>query len=226
MAGNRAIKTVLALSVCAVFAFFPGCSSNPTLAGGVETTNGLTVVASGLTVRGSAPAGSTVSLFADSYNPLQTYRKAFSDSAAVDSGKTFSFKQIADSGMYNVIAINSLTRRGATISSLFIRPGGRDSIFIPFDTLGKISGSVTYVKNADTVAVGLLNVYCKGSNFFTHSDSAGHYALSDIPLGTYRVALVLGISAAVGESEFEMEQPAVLNGNNVAVINNFAIAYH
>jgi hypothetical protein len=193
------------------------------MAGGVETTNGLTVVTSGLTVYGSAPDGSTVLLFADAYNPTQKYGKAFSDSASIESEKTFSFKQIRDSGSYNIIAINTRTRRGAMIPSLYMRPGGHDSIVVPFDTLGEISGVVTYVKNADTVAMRSLDVYCEGSNIFARSDSAGFYKMSAIPLGKYRVALVLSSSAVVGETGFEMKQVADLNDKKPGVILNFIV---
>jgi hypothetical protein len=193
------------------------------MAGGVETTNGLTVITSGLTVRGSVPAGATVSLFADSYNPTQKYGKAFYDSASTDSGRTFSFTQIGDSGNYNVIATNLLTRQGAIVTSLYVRPEGHDSIFVPFDTLGEISGAVISVRNTDTVAVKSLNVYCEGSNFFTRSDSLGFYKMSNIPLGKYRVALVLSSSSIVGETGFEIKQVAELNDKKPFVNLNFVV---
>jgi hypothetical protein len=220
---HRAITTVFALSMCVVSSFLLHCVGNNSLAGGVETTNGLVVVSSGLTVHGIAPAGSMVSIFADFYNPTQNNRKAFSDSASVDSEKTFSFKQIGESGMYNVIAINPVTHQGAMIPSLYMWPGGHDSIVVPFDTLGEIGGVVTYVKNADTIALGSRDVYCEGSNFFARSDSAGFYKMSNVPLGKYRVALVLSISSMVGETGFEMKQVAELNDKNPAVILNFVV---
>ena len=220
----RAKNTVVSFSVCAVAAFLLRCSGNPTMAGGVETTNGLTIIASGLTVHGSAPAGSKVSIFADSFNPAPNYRKAFSDSASVDSGETFSFKQIGDSGAYNVIAINPLARRGAMFPSLYLRPDEYDSIFIPFDTLGEISGVTLTINNSDTTAFGFNDVYCKGTNFFTRSDSSGYYKMSNIPLGKYRVALVIQVAlATVGPPEYEIEQAAELNEKNLIVDLDFFV---
>jgi|WetSurMetagenome_2_1015567.scaffolds.fasta_scaffold195079_2 hypothetical protein len=217
------IKTVFLLFPCAVFLFLLRCSGNPMMAGGVETTNGFTIVASGLTVHGSAPIGSLISILPESFNPISGFNTAFKDSASIDSGKAFSFKQIRDTGTYNVFAINSSTRKGARVTSLHIIPGGYDSIVVPFDTLGEISGFAISVRNADTVAVKSLNVYCEGSNFFARTDSNGFYKMSAVPLGKYRVALVLGSSSMVGETGFEMKQFAEPNDHEPAVILNFVV---
>jgi hypothetical protein len=219
----RAILFVFPLSLCVVSALLLGCSGNPTMAGGVETTNGLTVIASGLIVSGSAPAGSMVSLFSDSYNPTQEYGKAFSDSASIDSERTFSFKQIGDSGSYNVFAINPVTRKGAIVPSLRLRSGGHDSIFIPFDTLGEISGVALHVVQSDTVAIGLGDVFLAGSNFFTRTDLAGYYKMGNIPLGKYRVIMPVKASTIVGDKEFLIENVAELSHQNITVISDLII---
>jgi hypothetical protein len=215
---------VFSLSVCAALALFPRCSGNSPLAGGVETTNGLTVVASGMTVRGSAPAGSTVSIFSESFNPTEKNSRLFTDSESVDSGKTFSFIPIRDSGSYNIVAINAMTHRGAMIPSFPVRPGVRDSIFIPFRLLGEIRGLLFYVKNSDTIALGSFGVYCKGSNFSTQSDSSGYYTISTIPLGPYRVALVPKAWGAVAPIfDTEIEQTAELDTSNRTVTLDFLV---
>jgi hypothetical protein len=214
------IKTVFLLFPCALFILLPRCSGNPTMAGGVETTNGLTVVASGLSVHGSAPGGSAVSILPDSFNPVSGFNRAFKDSAIIDSGKTFSFKQIRDTGAYTVFAINSSTRTGARASSLHLLPGGHDSIFIPFDTLGEITGRALKIIKSDTFALSAQDVYLEGSNFFTRSDSMGHYKMSNIPLGKYRVKLIIRVSTAVGDDTFEIEKAVELNDQKISVVLN------
>jgi hypothetical protein len=219
----RTIKTMGSFSLCVIFLFLLRCSGNSTLAGGVETTNGLTVVASGLTVHGSAPIGSVVSILPDSFNPISGNRMAFFDSASINSGKAFSFIQIRDTGAYNVFAINSSTHQGARVTALHIAPGGYDSIYIPFDTLGEISGYALQVIKSDTFALGAHDVYLEGSNFFTRSDSAGHYKMSNIPWGKYRVRLTTSASSAAPDKVVKIEQIAELNDQNIAVILNFVV---
>jgi hypothetical protein len=219
---HRAIKTLLSLSLCALCLLLLRCSGN-LLAGGVETTNGLTVVAAGLAVHGSAPIGSMVSLFPSSINPISKNSAAFIDSVLIDSGGTFSFERIGDSGNYNVVAINAVTRRGAMVSSLHIRPDGRDSIVVPFDTLGRISGFAVYVKNSDTLKLGFYDVYLAGSNFFTQTDSAGFYKISDIPMGKYRVILTVKASTITPVREYTIEQAAEVDDQNTTVLLNFFI---
>jgi hypothetical protein len=218
---TRAITTVFSLSLCIVALLLLRCSGNPIMAGGVETTNGLTVVASGINVHGSAPIGSMVSIVSDSFNPISANSKAFFDSTVIDSETTFSFKQIKDSGSYNVFAINPLTHKGAIVTSLRLLPGGHDSIFIPFDTLGEISGVAQNIIKSDTVAIRSSDVYLAGSAFFTRTDTAGYYKMSNIPLGIYRVTLIVKVSAAVGENEFTIANVAELNNQKTNSIVNF-----
>ncbi len=219
----RAITIALSLCISAV-SLFLRCTGNPTFAGGVETTNGLTVVASGKTIHGRAPIGSTVSLFSQYYNPtlpgggLDESR----DSVSIDEGLTYSFAVPRDSSTYNIIAISATADSGAVASSLLVQAGRRDSLYIPFNRLGEISGSAIRVNNSDTTAISFHNIYLEGSNLFTQSDSLGYYKISNIPLGQFTVKLVLEGPVIVSTGP-PTSHYALLGQQDTTVIVNFII---
>jgi hypothetical protein len=221
--GNRTFAAEYSFFLCSVFLCLLQCAGSPTMAGGVETTNGLTVVVSGLTVRGTAPAGSVISMLPDTFNPVSGTGKTFPQSPSADSGMAFSFSQIRDTGSYTVFAINSSTHKGARVASLHVVPGVYDSIVVPFDTLGEIHGRALQVIMSDTLVLGALDLYLEGSNFYTRSDSAGYYKMSNIPLGKYQVKLTIQHSTLTGDNEFKIVQVAELSDQNIAVTLNFIV---
>jgi hypothetical protein len=218
----RKMTLLALLSAIAASSLLLGCSGNPLFAGGVETTNGLTVVSSGLTVRGSAPVGSTVYLFSKSYSPLapSNEMKGFGDSISLDSGITFSFTTIRDSGSYNILARNTPADSGALISALHVRSGGHDSLVAAFDRLGKIRGTVSrIVSGGNTVAAKDQGIYCEGSNLTARSDSLGSYTIDKVPVGRFFVRLMRLQITVSGQNE----QPVTLSRDTASVIVNFVI---
>jgi hypothetical protein len=209
----RIFFSLVVLSIIAASSLLLRCSGSPTIAGGVETTNGLIVVSSGLTVRGSAPVGSVVTMFLKSYNPLAVtdLSSGFSEGVVMEpGGNTFTFTTMRDSGEYNVFARNPQTDSGAIVSALRIRAGCHDSVVVPFERLGEIRGSVVRVANgADTVGVMNQHVYCEGSNLTARTDSLGRYVISDVPLGSFKVKLML----------YGPVTTSIKNNDNLAVLS-------
>jgi hypothetical protein len=188
----RIMACLILSAVIAASSLLLRCSGNPAFAGGVETTNGLIVVSSGLTVRGSAPLGSKVIIASTSYNPFAptVELKGFCDSVSIDSGNTYSFTATRDSGNYNIYAINAVIDSGAMAPLFLVRSGRHDSLFVPLSRLGEINGSVFRISAQDTIAFGSQYVYLAGTDFFCRADSSGYFRLQHVPMGAYHIKVL------------------------------------
>lgn len=155
------------------------------MAGGVETTNGISIIASNNVLKGVAPPGSQIILCDTSYIPNQLGSQLFADTTYANENGTFLMASVP-SGIYNAVARNKDNDSGAIVRNIQI---GKDSSskFISsamYGLLGTISGA--YLLDSDTMMLSGL-FYIKGTACYDSVDYDGLYNMDKIPPGVYTV---------------------------------------
>lgn len=162
------------------------CSS-PQNAGGVETTNGVTVSFKKNQIWGTAPAGSRIvlcdTLYAV-YSKFEPFTELFNSTVFSDDYCNFRFDSLPD-GFYNITARNANADSGTIIRN--IRINGLSSKEIrkssDYAALGSITGRV-YL-DSQSVSFALISVM--GTDLIDTADGQGNYSIEKVPRGVYKI---------------------------------------
>ena len=172
------------------------CSTGDIAGNSSETTNGLTVVARGGSIDGTAPPFSSLYLFEEKYDPFSG--KHF-DSVKTDTTGVFSF-QVPEAG-YNLFCNAENGKRAQVHIIMNADPESGDTgkdhnIFRDtiHDTL-KIPGNVAgYIPAWAKKNLLMSYLYLEGTPFFAFVDSVtGYYRIEDIPEGRYIIRLYTAV---------------------------------
>jgi hypothetical protein len=148
------------------------CSSSVS---GVETTNGITVVATTKTIEGTAPPYSQVYLFDTSYIPYIDIGTGFGTSVDLDGSFEFSVSP----GTYNILVITR-DRSEAGILQKTVSPDISGSDQPEKNTLkktGSVSGSVA-AASEETILV-----YLAGTSYYQIFTGSSSFAFHSVPSG-------------------------------------------
>ncbi len=160
--------------------WFASCQSGE-IAGGLETTNGVTVAVSGDTVDGST--GPDVQLFlCDNAFRNDTSAQPFSDSTISGRSGLFRFFGVP-AGKYNLLAWNRRDS-SAVVTGITVGNGSAYRLdAVPFTPDCTVRGKVSIEDQLwDSVAVFLL-----GTPLAEKSDSGGTFNIAGVPQGKYLI---------------------------------------
>jgi hypothetical protein len=162
------------------------CSS-PEYAGGVETTNGVTIAVKKNQILGTAPAGSRIvlcdTLYAE-YLLFEPFTRLFMDTTFADESGKFKFDVLSD-GFYNLTASNSNADSGTIINNICINrlSSGEIHKSSEYAALGSITGTVFI----DNKSAGSALIYIMGTEFSDTTDVQGKYTIEKVPPGIYKI---------------------------------------
>lgn len=170
MITRNVLYTLLAALLSASLQFF--CSTSLS---GVETTNGITVVATAETIEGTAPPYSQVYLFDTSYIPYIDIGTGFGTSVDFDGAFEFSVAP----GTYNILVI---VRDGSEAGILQKTvspensPGGEPEKN-DLQKTGSVSGSVE-ADSGETILV-----YIAGTSYYRILTGSSSFSFQSVPSG-------------------------------------------
>lgn len=161
--------------------------SKPELAGGVETTNGVTIAIKQDQISGIAPAGSRIVLCDSSYavyTSFEPFTPLFFDTTFADETGKFRFDSLPEGG-YNLTARNFNADSGALITNISINRLNlkEKQKASEYAALGSIVGRVLI----DSKNVGLALVYVMGTELRDTADGQGTYIIEKVPPGVYKI---------------------------------------
>jgi hypothetical protein len=146
---------------------------------GIETTNGVTVVASSSSISGNTPPLAIVSVFDTAYIPY--IRIGTTRTVTADEAGNFAIDGLLP-GMYNVIVTASDSHEAVFFPEVEIKPGAGDSqLRAILEPVGSVTGMVADVP--DTIPNILI--YIPGTGYYARLPEAGAFAISTIPVGVY-----------------------------------------
>lgn len=153
-----------------------GCSkkSNP-LTGPSETTNGTEIAIAGtsLTIRGEAKQ--SLLIYSEDYNPI--YGSGFSDSLELIPNLKMEYA-FPETGEYNLFLFNNTGDSGIAKTSVQIKPGFKDTLWLEMSALGSVSGTSGKANPGSAV-------YIQGSPFGSWFSSNGKFHMTGIPSGGF-----------------------------------------
>lgn len=160
---------------------------SPEYAGGVETTNGLTVAVKKNQIRGTAPAGSQIVLCDTSYESYKSFEQfvaLFIDTTYADESGSFAFESVPD-GSYNLTGRSAASDSGTIIQDIGIHhlnttETQKSSQYLP---LCSVTGTV-YIGSQST---GFAVICIMGTNLMDTADSQGVYSIKNVPPGIHRI---------------------------------------
>ncbi len=163
--------------------------SNPdTVAGGLETTNGITFSIANGSISGVTAPKTRVILCDTAYVPPEISPQRYIDTAISDAGGHFTFSELPR-GSYALAAGNADLTSGCLITPLMVDPGSStrindSALFVPLAALP------VQTRSDSTTAAGSI-VFIRGTPFATLTGEAGAGSLSGIPSGVYRIEAYL-----------------------------------
>ncbi len=172
--------------ITSLFFQFLSCNSLQ-YAGGVETTNGVTVALKQNQIRGTAPAGSRIVLCDTSYAVYKTFEpftELFIIATYADDAGNFKIDSLPD-GFYNLTARNVNADSGTIIPNIRINRLNSREIRKSSDytALGSITGRV-YI---DSQSVSFAVISVMGTELNDTADSQGKYTIEKVPQGVYTI---------------------------------------
>ena len=146
---------------------------------GIETTNGVTVIASSSSISGSVPPFASVSLFDTAYIPF--IGRGISRAVSASETGDFVFDGLLP-GTYNVIVSTPDGRDAALVPRIAIEASVIDSQYrAMLEPVGSVNGAITNVP--DTVAEVLI--YLEGTGYYARMPGTGTYTINQVPAGNY-----------------------------------------
>jgi hypothetical protein len=150
---------------------------------GIETTNGVTVIASSSAIHGSAPAHVTVAVFDTAYTPF--INRGISRFAVTDESGDFAFNDMPR-GSYNVIVASPDKLDAAIVPSIKIDSSVIDSRYrATLEPVGSVNGLITNVP--DTIPEVLI--YLEGTGYYIRMPGNGPFAIDAIAAGNYKLRI-------------------------------------
>jgi hypothetical protein len=165
--------------------------SNPdTVAGGLETTNGITFSIADGSISGVTAPNSRVILCDTAYVPPEISSQLYIDTVISDTGGLFTFSEMPRGG-YTLVAGNADFTSGCLITPLMVDTGNStrlidSAVFVPLAELP------VQTRTDSTTAPSSI-VFIKGTPFATHTGEAGTGFLTGIPSGIYKVEAYLNV---------------------------------
>ena len=148
---------------------------------GIETTNGITVVASSSSISGNVPPHASVSLFNTAYIPF--IDRGISHTVTADESGNFAFDGLVP-GKYNVIVTTPDERDAALVPCVKIDTSVIDSQYRAIlEPVGSVSGSITNVP--DSIAEVLI--FLEGTGYYTRIPGAGAFTIDQVSAGSYNL---------------------------------------
>ena len=184
---GKSIVTVF-ISLCVASLFFLWCSGQTEeMAGGVETTNGITVVASDGEIKGMTVPGTQIIITDTSYEPLLISDSAFADTVYAGDKGDFILHALP-AGVYNIVARKSDFSGGCIIRNIeadssSIGPYEDSSFFMPL-------GVIEVLVKLDTVPQQNSKVFIRGTTILAITTADGIGRLTGIPDGIYKIEAV------------------------------------
>jgi hypothetical protein len=146
---------------------------------GIETTNGITVVASSSSISGIVPPHASVLLFDTAYIPF--IGRGISRAVMASETGDFVFDGLLR-GTYNVIVSTPDGRDAALVPRIAIEASVIDSQYrAMLEPVGSVNGAITNVP--DTVAEVLI--YLEGTGYYARMPGTGTYTINQVPAGSY-----------------------------------------
>jgi hypothetical protein len=172
--------------IISLFLSFLFCCS-PEYAGGVETTNGLTVAVKENQIRGTAPVGSQIVLCDTSYafyTSFQLLVELFIDTTYADESGAFAFESVPD-GSYNLIGRSAASDSGTIIQNIGIHHLNttelhKSSQYLP---VCSVTGTVYIGSQSTSFAV----ICIMGTDLRDTADSQGVYFIRNVPPGIHSI---------------------------------------
>jgi hypothetical protein len=176
---------------------------------GIETTNGVTVIASSSSISVDAPPYANISVFDTAYIPFidrGTARKVTADETG-----NFAFSGLLP-GAYTVIVAASDGREAVVFPEVEIEPGTRDLDYrAMLEPVGSLTGVVAEVP--DTISNILI--YFPGTGLYTQMSGAGAFSISAIPPGVYD----LRIAGLMADTMVDKMVEIYRNGSVAVTVN-------
>lgn len=158
-----------------------GCTNNVS---GVETTNGVTVVATSGSIEGTAPPFANIYLFDTSYIPYINSGTGIATAADANG----LFRILAAPGAYNVLALNPYYDEAGVISPAVINGESDNSSQTKrMQRVGSLRGSVLN----GSVEGGSTLVYLSGAGYYCVVNGSGTFSFNMVAPGPYRLCAAL-----------------------------------
>jgi hypothetical protein len=196
---------------CSFFLFHIRCSND--LAGGLETTNGITVVSINKEINGNTVPKTQIILCDTSYLPPQ-YETYLSCTTYADNNGAYLLESLPE-GTYNLLA-RFEDSNGAIVKNIPVAPVGSE-IFkdsVAFTALSSIEGTVTNGSHSQPNAL----IYIRGIPVWDSTNSTGMYKLSAIPAGLFKIEAVYKSGRPPVPSIYIGESGSVLLGNQTSIV--------
>jgi uncharacterized protein (DUF2141 family) len=173
---------------------------------GIETTNGVTVIASSSSISGSVPPHASVSLFDTAYIPF--IGRGISRAVTVGETGDFVFDGLLP-GSYNVIVSTPDERDAALVPRIAIEASVVDSQYrATLEPVGSVHGSITNVP--DTIAEVLI--YLEGTGYYARMPGTGTFTINQVSAGTYSLRI-----SEYSFSDTIMDRNGILSRETIAV---------
>jgi hypothetical protein len=185
---SKPMVTGLFILWCSTVASFLFCSGGTgNVAGGLETTNGITMTAFANEIRGTTFPETQIIISDTANAPLKTDGATFADTVYAENNGKFVLAGVP-AGIYNLIAQKSDFSSGCIIRNIRVDSSStgafRDSSrFVPLETL-------TVVVKLDAVPQINSFVFIRGTTFRDSTAADGSGLLVNIPAGLYRIETI------------------------------------
>jgi hypothetical protein len=201
--GIKAMNKLCSIALIAVLAQF-GCSTQIVGTGGASETVAIVVTdnrISGAISIQDDPAGALnnseylVGVYDTAFLPLHPDSNAnFRDTTAFPDAD-FSFTGLR-TGTYNLYIQNRASKKALFLASIALPARTQNTREGTLKPCGSISGVIYHLPDSagtDTTTFPLAWVFVTGSPFLSISNQVGHYMLSDIPEGSYRLSILSNV---------------------------------
>jgi|GEM_PF-1417691 len=173
--------SVLFIVFAAICLMPTGCTNSVS---GVETTNGVTVVATSGSIEGTAPPFANIYMFDTGYIPYINSGTGIATAADVNG----SFRILAAPGVYNVLALNPYYDEAGVISPAVISgASGNSSQTKRMQRVGSLRGSI--LNRGDDNSSTL--VYLSGAGYYCVVNGSGMFSFNMVAPGSYRLCAAL-----------------------------------
>ncbi len=170
---------------CSVVVSFLCCSGD--FAGGLETTNGITVTASAGEIRGTTVPETQIIVSDTGNAPLQINSATFADTVYTTKNGKFVLTGVP-TGVYNLVAQKSDFSSGCIIRNVKVDTSSTGtfrytSLFVPLEALA-------VMVKLDTIPQNNSIVFIRGTTIRDSTDADGSGLLVNIPAGSYRIETI------------------------------------
>ncbi|MBN1308037.1 MAG: hypothetical protein JXA18_08985 [Chitinispirillaceae bacterium] len=179
------------------------------LAGGVETTNGINVIASAGEIRGITVPDTRIIVSDTAHAPLKVSTKTFADTVYAGNDGKFVFTDVP-TGVYNLLAQKSDFGGGCIIRDIEVDssstgPWRDSSRFVPLVELAVVT-------KIDTVPQHNSIVFIRGTAIMDTTGADGSCTLAGIPAGFYSIEAVFQERREVDPVVYTARTDSVLAG--------------